>query len=68
MLGGGCHLPMGVLAEVADGGLRVHARVVSGDGATTIEIFKDGTPGDAARLGAEVGRLLRDQGAQELLA
>ncbi len=66
-LGGGCHLPMGVLGRVRDGLLTLCARVVSPDGLETIEEQGEGDQASAATIGAELGERLRAAGAAELL-
>ena len=66
-LGGGCHLPMGVLARSDGDRLRLHARVVSPDGTRMVEERGEARCGDAAALGAEVGDRLVAAGARELL-
>lgn len=66
-LGGGCHLPMGVLARVSGDRLTLHARVVSPDGTRMVEERGEGAVADAAALGAEVGDRLVASGARELL-
>jgi hydroxymethylbilane synthase len=67
-LGAGCHTPLGALAEVHDGRLRLRARLCSPDGATCLEADADGTLGEAAHVGARVARALLDQGAEALIA
>ncbi len=66
-LGGGCHLPMGVLGRVTGGRLRVVARVVSIDGLRTVEGEEEGAPEEAEALGMRLGKRLVDAGAAELL-
>jgi hydroxymethylbilane synthase len=66
-LGGGCHLPLGVLARVEAGKLTVVARVVSADGKRTIEERDTGTPASAAETGRRLGARLVEKGARELL-
>jgi len=66
-LGGGCHLPMGVLARVAGGRMTLHARVVAPDGTRMVEERGEAAVADAAALGADVGERLVAAGARELL-
>lgn len=64
-LGGGCALPLGAYARTVDGGLSMVAVVVSPDGQRLVRAeVKAGTPEETA---AEAERLLREQGAQEIL-
>jgi hydroxymethylbilane synthase len=66
-LGGGCHLPMGVLARADGDRLTLHARVVSPDGTRMVEERGEGALSDAMALGADVGDRLVANGARELL-
>ena len=66
-LGGGCHLPLGVLGRAAGDMLTVRARVVSADGTQAVEQAVSGPRTDAERLGRELGTLLSLRGARELL-
>lgn len=66
-LGGGCHLPVGVLAEVRDGTLHVRARAVSADGRRTLEDELGGAVEDHVELGRTLGARFVAAGAMELL-
>lgn len=66
-LGGGCHLPLGVLGRVTGKRLTLTARVVSADGGRAIEEADEGPVGDAAAIGTRLGARLVDAGARELL-
>jgi len=66
-LGGGCHLPLGVLARVSGARLTIVARVVSADGKQAIEEKDEGAVRDAAEIGRRVGARLVAAGARELL-
>ena len=66
-LGGGCHLPMGVLARVVGDQLTLHARVVSPDGTRMVEERGEAAVVDAAALGAQIGDQLVASGARDLL-
>lgn len=66
-LSGGCFAPVGVLARVEDGRLRVRARVVSLDGTRRAEAAIHGSPAAwPVLMRALAGRLL-DAGAEELI-
>ncbi|MEM0964012.1 MAG: hydroxymethylbilane synthase [Bacteroidota bacterium] len=72
-LGGGCSAPIAALAEVHGGRLHLRGRVVSTDGARTVEVEADGgfDPGDALAcgraLGLEAASNALSQGARDLL-
>ena len=60
VLDGSCHTPIGGHARIrADGRLRLTGLVASEDGAFLIKRSLDGLPGDAERLGRELGAMLR---------
>lgn len=69
-LDGGCQVPIGALGIVGPAGVALRARVVSADGARTLEAkgTAAATPAAAARLGREVAAALVSRGAPELLA
>jgi hydroxymethylbilane synthase len=65
-LGGDCTLPLGALAEVSDGKVRVRGLVVSVDGT---ELIADQVEGDDPdKAGLELAERLRARGADELIA
>jgi hydroxymethylbilane synthase len=66
-LGGGCHLPLGVLGRVTGGRLKLVARVVSADGRRAVEDEETGDAADAAGVGRRLGARLVAAGAAELL-
>jgi hydroxymethylbilane synthase len=66
-LGGGCQVPIGAHASLADGRLHLRAVVISPDGATLIRRQSSGAPGEAAAMGAELGRELLGGGARAIL-
>jgi hydroxymethylbilane synthase len=66
-LGGGCHLPLGVLGRVAGARISLVARVTSADGRRTIEDREEGDAGDAAAAGRRLGARLVAAGARELI-
>jgi hydroxymethylbilane synthase len=68
-LGGGCQTPIGALATSAGADmLALVAVVVALDGSRAVRERGLGRRSDAAALGAEVGRRLLEQGADEILA
>ncbi len=71
-LGGGCAVPIAALAVVADEAgartLRLQGRVTALDGTSQVDVARQGDPGDARRLGAELAKVALDAGAAVLLA
>jgi hydroxymethylbilane synthase len=67
-LGGGCQMPIGVLAEGTGEGLAVKGVVVSPDGSRLVRASATGSPADAERLGAFVADELLRGGAGDILA
>jgi len=67
-LGGGCQMPIGVLAEGTSEGLAVKGVVVSPDGSRLVRASATGSPVDAERLGAFVAEELLRGGAGDILA
>jgi hydroxymethylbilane synthase len=67
-LGAGCHAPVGTLAEVADGRVRLRVRVLSLDGATCLEESDEAGLAEASALGHRVAARLLDRGAAPLVA
>ena len=66
-LGGGCQLPLGGLAAHVDGGLDMHAVVVSMDGARVIRRRARGPRSNPAALGQQLAEALAAGGANEIL-
>jgi hydroxymethylbilane synthase len=66
-LGGGCQLPLGVLAEVNGTRLSVRAAVAAADGSERIESVASGETRDAARIALNVAADLRTRGAMRIL-
>jgi len=64
-LGGGCQVPVGAYATLDGGIILVRAIVASPDGSRVIGGELSGT--DPARTGAELGRILLERGAREIL-
>ncbi|QKI88181.1 hydroxymethylbilane synthase [Thiomicrorhabdus xiamenensis] len=67
-LEGGCQVPIGVFAELLDGDrIRIRGLVASLDGSTVIQDQVEGAQSDAHALGTQLGEMLLDQGAKEIL-
>jgi hydroxymethylbilane synthase len=66
-VGGGCRLPLGAIALPADGGLEIHAVVVSPDGGRMVRKSDRGPAADAEAIGRRVGNALRAAGADRIL-
>ena len=64
LLGGGCALPLGAFARVADGRVGLRAVVFTPDGSRFLESWTEGTDDVASRVASE----LLDAGAGEILA
>jgi hydroxymethylbilane synthase len=67
-LGGSCTLPLGAYAELSGARLRLRALVAAPDGTRVAQADCTGAADDPEALGAEAARLLRAQGADEILA
>ena len=66
-LGGGCQVPIGAHAVVAEGCVHLRATVASPDGAILIRRECEGSASEPERLGAELAREIFDAGGQEIL-
>jgi hydroxymethylbilane synthase len=66
-LGGGCQVPIGAYATVADGRLSLQALAVSPDGVKLVRDKSEGPATDAAQIGRELGERLLAAGADEIL-
>jgi hydroxymethylbilane synthase len=64
-LGGGCQVPIGALAEMRDGTLRLYAIVAPPDGSKILRESKEGK--DPVKLGNEVGEALLRRGGDAIL-
>ncbi|BBD58330.1 porphobilinogen deaminase [Nostoc sp. HK-01] len=67
ILEGGCQVPIGVNTEIHEGNLTLTGVVASVDGQKIVKDTVTGTASNAEALGAELAKLLREQGAQEIL-
>ena len=67
-LGAGCHAPVGALAEVVDGLVRLHVRVLSLDGRVCLDEHVEGALVDAHEVGVRAARALLARGAAPLVA
>jgi hydroxymethylbilane synthase len=66
-LGGGCQVPIGAYATVAQGRLRIQAVVVSPDGAEVVRGRSEGAVSDAEHIGRALGGELLERGARKIL-
>ncbi len=66
-LGGGCQVPIGAYATVADGHITLRAVVVSPDGAQLVRDQAEGDAADAEEIGRKLGEALLAAGASEIL-
>lgn len=67
-LGGGCHVPLGVLAIEERGTLQLNARVCSLDGKRVVETELEGKMSDAETIGEQAALYLLSNGAAEIIA
>jgi hydroxymethylbilane synthase len=67
-LGGSCTIPLGAYAEIAGGKMRLRALVASPDGRHAVRAEGEGEMQAAEALGLRVAALLRERGAEEILA
>lgn len=66
-LEGGCQVPIGVNTEIDGDNLTLIGVVASVDGQKLVKDTVSGAASDAESLGIELAKLLRNQGAQEVL-
>jgi hydroxymethylbilane synthase len=66
-LGGGCHLPLGALAEIKGRTLRLRAALGLPDGSQLLRAESAGLKAQARQLGRKVARALLAQGGEEIL-
>ncbi|MBN2107612.1 MAG: hydroxymethylbilane synthase [Deltaproteobacteria bacterium] len=63
--GGGCHIPLGALATIEAGCIHLTGIIAATDGSKTMRQSVSGS--DPKKIGAELARILKAQGAAELL-
>jgi hydroxymethylbilane synthase len=66
-LGAGCHAPVGALARVEAGRVRLAVRVLSTDGASCLDASGEGTLAEAEAVGRRVAEALLARGAAPLV-
>ena len=66
-LGGGCHVPVAVYAEIEADRMTVRGLVGELDGSRILRATASGASAEATMLGEEVASQLIDQGAQQIL-
>lgn len=66
-LGGGCQLPVGALATIEDGTLRLHAVVAAPDGSQLLRHVATGAPTAPEPIGTAAARALLEAGAGAIL-
>ena len=67
VLGGGCLVPFGALAEIKNNKMVLHARILSPDGRNKIECRQSGAKDNPYLLGERLGNKLLSSGAKEFL-
>lgn len=67
-LDGSCRTAIGVFSQLQDDTLALKGEVLAPDGSAWVDQELSGPVNDAARLGAELGRLLRAKAGPDLLA
>jgi hydroxymethylbilane synthase len=68
VLDGSCRTPIGGHAVVSSGEVRFRGMIVRPDGRAAFETARTGGCGDAARLGADAGRELRERAGPDFFA
>jgi hydroxymethylbilane synthase len=66
-LQGGCQVPLGALAHLADGEIHIEAAVFSADGREFVRRDLRGAPSNAAEVGKLLGEILIGAGADKIL-
>ena len=67
LVDGGCHVPLGVHATVADDKVHIEAVIAALDGSSVLRDSVDGPAKEAVSLGRELGRRLLTNGGQKIL-
>jgi hydroxymethylbilane synthase len=68
VLDGSCRTPIGGHARVSNNVIRLRGMIVKPDGSAAFEIFREGSPAQAAELGADAGRELKARGGADFFA
>jgi hydroxymethylbilane synthase len=66
-LGGSCQSPIAALAQIEGGRLKLAGLVAEPDGSRILRDFIEGSPAEAAMLGAQLAQRMLDAGARALL-
>lgn len=66
-LGGGCHLPLGVLAKTDGKSLHIEGAVISRGGKVLIRTFVSGKINEASSLGQNLADKILEMGAREII-
>jgi len=66
-LGGGCHVPLGCLGQIENGGLTLEAGVFSLDGTAAVRMCLSGDPDEAEGIGIRLAEQMLAEGAREIL-
>ena len=66
-LEGGCQIPLGAWARFENGELRLEACVFSADGKEFVRKESRGKPGEAEKLGVQLGQIMIEAGADRIL-
>ena len=67
-LDGSCRAPIAGHARIVDGRFHFYGLLISADGREAVETTREGSPADAARLGADAGIELKRRASKALLA
>lgn len=68
LIEGGCQVPIGVHADVADSKIKIEAVIASLDGSTVLRNNITGPAAQAGELGRELGHLMLAEGGKQILA
>jgi hydroxymethylbilane synthase len=66
-LEGGCQVPLGAWARLENDELFIEACLLSPDGQDFLRDSQRGKPGDAERIGQQLGQALKEAGAEKIL-
>lgn len=67
-LDGSCRAPIAGHARIVDGRFHFYGLLISADGREAVETTREGSPADAARMGADAGIELKRRASKALLA